>query len=194
MPSIAENKDPHEEPPPQQPPEAAPEHQPVVPTQPVRNKGKPRPLAFQNDENKVAMEKVFSSVIKFGAHLEPDNTTQARKKWIAFHDYLFNGDRHGHGPLADYEPYKGKEKQNKSKKLTLDNAKHFSKKWQERYDEEGIGASFTPLETLGRRIVTERDDAIKDRAEEKEREEAAKIEHRRKLEGEEEYVGAVPPG
>ena len=30
---------------------------------------------------------------------------------------------------ADYEPYNGKEKQNKNKKLTLDNAKHFSKKW-----------------------------------------------------------------
>ena len=57
-----------------------------------------------------------------------------------------------------------------------------------------IGAIFTKLETLGRRIVTERDDAIKDRAEEKEREEAAKKEHRRKLEAEEEYVGAVPPG
>lgn len=180
-----------------EPPGELERRSPVAPTLPQRILGKPKKMDFQKDEKQGQVAAMFGRVLRYEPHVLNDYTTEARAQWTKVHNACFYGDEDlFEAPLLSYEPCKknGAENPNKLKKLILDLAEYYAKKYKYQKSTYGDEAVFSECEELGRKVYRQRMKAQKNIKDSRSAKNEAKEKDRREKEEAEKFLGAMPRG
>ena len=86
-----------------------------------------------------------------------DGNSESKQSWMMFSNEMFT--EGSIGPLATYKRWTGNEAHGKLRRLIVGAAKHFAAAYDEKFEQEGDSAIFTPREENGKLITVCREQA-----------------------------------